>query len=327
MEGVVEFPEGHPADGDSDLFDLRCGVDALGRFYLMAYGAAGESGALAVGEVGALVGEEDHVLEILAGFILALDAFPFPLDVSDEFLAAGDAFDVAAEFLVLDVEAAEKGADVVGIAVGEGKAWGGLVELEGVALGAVLLISDGLLVFAAAVLLVAIGAIELARHGAFAHVDGVVELEGVGVLDLARQAVLDLAELGVIRVEGVDDLCVAALRANAGGDFAIAAAGEIREGVRAAFRAEIAGFRHEIGVAVAGNAVGAIRGRHEAAGAVFLVALLTGEIRGHVRLVELHALVAGEAALVHGGGLNRAALDEIGGGESFLEGTEGLCVP
>lgn len=172
----------------------------------MTHRAAREGRALAVGELGAFVGEKNHVFEVFAGLVLALDAGSFFLDVADEIIAAGDALHIAAELFVLNVETAEKGADIIGIAVWQCEAGRFFIELQGVAFLAMLGVGDGELILAAYVLLVAVGAFQIARNVAFSHVDGVVELERVGVFD----AIADLAELWMIFGKCGDDIGVAA---------------------------------------------------------------------------------------------------------------------
>lgn len=143
VERVIEFSERHPAGGDAHVFDQGRGIGGFGRLHFVADGASREGGALAIGELGAFVGEKDHVFQIFAGFVLALDAGAFVGDVADEIIAAGDALDIATELFVLNVEAAEKRADVVGIAVRQGEAGRFFIELERVAFLAVLGVGDG----------------------------------------------------------------------------------------------------------------------------------------------------------------------------------------
>ncbi len=91
-------------------------------------------------------------------------------------------------FLILDIQAAEKRADVIRIpvrqidsrliALGERVR----IELEGVALDAVFLIRDRLLIFAFAVLFMAIGAAQLPRHITGFQMDRVIEFQRVHVL-------------------------------------------------------------------------------------------------------------------------------------------------
>lgn len=307
VERVIEFSERHPASGDAYIFDQGRGIGGFGRLHFVADGATREGGALAIGELGAFVGEEDHVLEVFAGFVLALDAGAFVGDVADEVIAAGDALDIATEFFVLDVEAAEKGSDVIGIAVRQGEAGRFFIELESVAFLAVLGVGDGQLVFAARVLFVAFDAIHFARDVSFAHVDGVIELEGVGVLD----AVADLAELGMVLIKRGNDIGVAIGGALTRLDFCgVSLCGiDGRMGMRTG--AELTGFCHQFGRAVAGDAVGIVGGWHDAG--VFLVALVAGEIRGHVRLVNVLSLVACQAFLIHGSGFDGTTLKEFCG--------------
>lgn len=157
MEGVIKFPQRHPAGRHTDFSDQWSSVGGFGGFHFMANGTAREGGALAIGELGAFVREENHVLEVFTGFVLSLDAAAFFFNVADEIIAASDALDIATEFLVLNVEAAEKGADVVGIAMRQGEAGSFFIELEGVALGAMLRVGDRELILAAGILFVAIG--------------------------------------------------------------------------------------------------------------------------------------------------------------------------
>lgn len=277
----------------------------------MTSGTAGEGGALAICKFCALVREKDHVLKVFARFVLALDAGAFFCDVADKVIAAGDALDITTEFFVLNVQAAEKSADIIRISMRQGKAWSFFIELEGVAFLAVFCVGDRELILATCILLVAIGTVQLARHVAFAHVDGVVELEGVGVLD----TIADLAKLWVIGVEGVDDIGVAACGSLARLCFG-SAAGHIGKFMGIYAGAEYARFCHQFGRAVAGNAVGIVHRRHDAG--MFFVAFVTSEIRRHVRLVKIFSLMAGKAFLIHGGGFDGTALEEFCGGEAFL---------
>lgn len=138
MEGVIEFSECHPARGNAYVLDQGCGVGCFGRLHFVADGATSEGGALAIGELGAFVRKEDHVFQVFAGLVLALDAGAFIGNVADEVIAAGDALDIATELFVLNVEAAEKRADVVGVAVRQCEAWRFFIELKRVAFLAVL---------------------------------------------------------------------------------------------------------------------------------------------------------------------------------------------
>lgn len=307
MEGVIEFSKRHPAGGDAYVFDQGRGIGGFGWLYFVTDCATREGGALAIGELGAFVGKEDHVFEVFAGFVLALDAGAFIGDVADEVIAACDALDIATEFFVLDVEAAEKGAYIVGIAVRQGEAGRFFIELEGVAFLAVLGVGDGQLVFAARVLFVAFDAIHFARDVSFAHVDGVIELEGVGVFD----AIADLAELGMVLIKRGNDIGVAIGGALTRLDFCGVSLRGIdgRMGIRSS--TELAGFCHHFGGAVAGNAVGIVRRWHDAG--VLFVAFVTGEMQRHVLLVQIFALMASQAFLIHGTGCDGIAPEEFGG--------------
>lgn len=73
--------------------------------------------------------------------------------------------------------------------------------------------------------------------------DGVVELEGVGVLD----ALADLAKLRVIGVKSGDDLRVAVHGALAGLDFCSVSVSQIGRLVGIHAGTELLGFCHQVG--------------------------------------------------------------------------------
>ena len=60
---------------------------------------------------------------------------------------------------------------------------------------------------------------------------------------------------------------------------------------------------------------------------MFLMAFVAGEFGGHVRLVELFALVAGQAVSIHRGACERSFLDQLGWCQPVFERIECLGVP
>ncbi len=148
-------------------------------------------------------------------------------------------------------------------------------------------------------------AIHFAGDVSFAHVDGVIELEGVGVLD----AVADLAELGMVLIKRGNDIRVAFCGALTRLDFCGVSLCRIDGWMGMRAGAELAGFCHHVDRAMAGDAVGIVGGWHDAG--VFLVAFVTGEMQRHVLLVQVFALMAGQAFLIHGTGCDRIAMEEF----------------
>lgn len=214
MEGVVEFSNRHPAVRSKYVFDRGGGVITYWLGNLMAGGTAREGCAATAWNLAFHVRKEDGALKVLTSFVEFFQIQPLSLDVFAELLATGDAL-AAGVFLILNVEAAEESTHVVGIAVRKDYAGAGLVascrriKLQGVALHAVLFVSDRSLVLAAAIALMAVGTIELSGDFSRAEVDGMIEFQGVRIL----RPISDLAEFWVICVKGSDDIRVTTGRA------------------------------------------------------------------------------------------------------------------
>jgi len=110
---------------------------------------AGEGRALAVRKLLAAIREKHHVFEIFACLVLAFNVLAFVLNVTDQIVTAGDFFHIATKFLILDIQAAQKRPNVVGVAVRKSQPRRFFVELKSVALLTVIGIGDRTLVLAA----------------------------------------------------------------------------------------------------------------------------------------------------------------------------------
>ena len=125
------------------------------------------------------------------------------------------------------------------------------------------------------------------RHGAFAHVNGVIELECIAVFD----SLADLTKLWVIGVKRLNDIGITTHRANSGLNFRGVSSILIWKLMRVHSRAEISGFCHKFGRTMTGCAIGIVHRRHHAN--VLFVALVTGKIRWYVWLVKFLFLMTG----------------------------------